>query len=306
MQRGVGRPLTAMAPGLVAISLAGGGSDGLLDRVNPLRILVIDEHAQMALPVIDTLAQRGHRCDMQPAAVPALAALAAKSYQVVVANAALPDLDPIAFLRTLRERHARTPVILYAVMAQLDRAVFEAAAALDARFLDLPIDRARLILLVESFGGPDSSATGPRANTTDQPFFGTSRITRATPSTERYQQPPTIGTAPPVAPSVTQPAPQAPRTQRTPLPPTGNVVRQGTDRFANTGNNPTTQRIRRGITGRIERPSLVGEQSAPAAPGMRVACATCRREFMVEARLQSYNIVCVHCGQLNRIEPRPS
>lgn len=278
--------------------------------MNPLRILVIDEHAQMALPVIDTLAQRGHRCDLQPAAVPALAALAAKSYQVVVANAALPDLDPVAFLRTLRDRHARTPVILYAVMAQLDRKVFEAAAALDARFLDLPIDRARLVLLVESFGGPEISATAPRASTTDQPFFGTGRITRATPSTERYQQPPTTGTTPPrVAPPMTPPTPpepQAPRTHRTPLPQTGNVVRQGTDRFANTSNIPTTQRIRRGITGRLERTPVVGEQPAPAAPGMRVACATCRREFMVEARPQIYNMVCVHCGQLNRIEPRPS
>ena len=279
-----------------------------------MRILVIDEHAHMALPVIDTLAQRGHRCELQSTARAALAALIAKRdadqpYQVVVANAALPDMDPIAFLSELREQRQRLPLIFYAAMAKLDRAVFEAATALDARFLDLPIDRARLVVLAEGFAGPE---TGPRAGSTDQPFFGTGRITRATPTSQRYlQQPPATGATPPlVAPPMTppagpQPPHQPPRTNRTPLPGIGNVVRQGTDRFANTGNIPTTQRIRRGVTGRIERPPEA-DKAPSAASGMRVACATCRREFVVEVRPHSYNMVCVHCGQLNRIEPRPS
>jgi len=285
--------------------LAAPGASGYAFRVDPLRIMVIDEHAEMALPVIDALAQRGHRCDLQPAGRPALAALAAKResgrpYQVIVANAALPDLDAIAFLSKLGETQERPPVVLYAVMARLSRAVFEAASAHDARFLDLPIDRARLVMLVE--GVACEPKPGPRAATSDQPFFGTGRITRATPASERYQPQslPSGSTprlAPPMPPSI---EPLSPRTHRTPLPQTGNIVRQGTDRFANTGHIPTTQHLRRGVTGRIER-------SAPSTPAeTRVACAVCRREFLVVARPQTYNMVCVHCGQLNRIEPRPS
>lgn len=278
--------------------------------MDPLRILVIDEHAEMALPVIDALAQRGHRCELQAGGRGALAALSAKRdagrpYQVVVANAALPDIEPIEFLRELRARNDASGVVLYAVMAQLDRALFEAAAALDARFLDLPVDRGRLVLLVESLGiGSKSGAQ--RAS--DQPFFGTGRITRATPPSSRYDQGPTTSVeaarpATPATPAASEPkAPAAPRTFRTPLPATGNVVRQGTDRYvANAGTVPTTSRVRRGVTGRIHNPAT---SPLGHAPSWRVACASCHREFMVEARAQAYNVVCVHCGQLNRIEPR--
>lgn len=301
----------------MAIFLAGPESAGYAIDVDPLRILVVDEQVDMALPVMDALSQRGHRCELQGGAQAALAAMATRReagrpYQVVIANAALPDLDPVDFLRTMRDRRESCAAVLYAVMAQLDRAVFEAAAALDARFLDLPIDRARLVLLVESQGEAKPAERRPGG---EQPFFGTGRITRPTPASGRYVDPPagaeatssrTSRTSHPIVPpmpSSPAPEPHSHRTTRTPLPHTGNVVRQGTDRFAGSGKVPTTQRVRRGVTGRIERP-VVGQP--PTAPGLHVACAICRREFVVEARAQSYNVVCVHCGKLNRIEPRPA
>jgi hypothetical protein len=73
---------------------------------------------------------------------------------------------------------------------------------------------------------------------------------------------------------------------------------------------PTTSRIRRGVTGSHLPPStarFTGGQppvaNGPSAPSRSVACAHCRRVFMVAKRDESYTVVCVHCGQLNRIDP---
>jgi hypothetical protein len=335
------------------ISLAADRAKDYFIGVDPLRILVIDVHAHVALPLIDLLSRRGHRCELKGAGLPALAAIAAqreagRPYQAVVANAAFIDIDPVGFVRILRERKERMPVVYYAPSGQLDRSIFEAASALDAHFLDLPVDAARLMPLVER-EIPATATIARRQSADGEPFFGTGRITRPTPTGERYQQrapntalpssepgsggpPPLIVGADgesdpliedggeatrawrgpvtdnqhPVLPPV-EPIPFDPASvtrQRTPLPATGNPAHQGTDRYANPGNVTTTARIRRGVTGRIQKPP----QPAPAVASgeWRVACATCRREFMVEARPRPYNIVCLHCGQLNRIEPRPT
>lgn len=65
---------------------------------------------------------------------------------------------------------------------------------------------------------------------------------------------------------------------------------------------PVTTRLRRSITGteRIVRPP-----SATSATGgtRAVACASCNRAFRVEDRPSGYSVLCVYCGQLNRIEP---
>lgn len=72
---------------------------------------------------------------------------------------------------------------------------------------------------------------------------------------------------------------------------------------------PTTSRIRRGVTGSHLPPSTASFTSGkppvpgPSAPSRAVACAHCRRVFMVGVRRESYTSVCIHCGQLNRIDP---
>jgi CheY-like chemotaxis protein len=79
-----------------------------------------------------------------------------------------------------------------------------------------------------------------------------------------------------------------------------------------------TTRLRRSVTGTYSQPP-VGAQppAAPPSPPLpppppptashhpsrAVACAHCRKVFMVAARSGSYTSVCIHCGQLNRIDP---
>jgi CheY-like chemotaxis protein len=64
---------------------------------------------------------------------------------------------------------------------------------------------------------------------------------------------------------------------------------------------PVTTRLRRSITGteRIER--TVAPEPAVATTG--VACAICGKPFVVIVRPAAYSVVCVHCGQLNRVDP---
>jgi CheY-like chemotaxis protein len=80
--------------------------------------------------------------------------------------------------------------------------------------------------------------------------------------------------------------------------------------------SPGTARIRRTVTGSYVPSPLAAGQSnpqqqppqRPAAPSptgstRAVACAHCHKVFMVASRAESYTAVCVHCGQLNRIDP---
>jgi CheY-like chemotaxis protein len=71
-----------------------------------------------------------------------------------------------------------------------------------------------------------------------------------------------------------------------------------------------TSRIRRTVTGSY-MPSPVGagqnpQNRPPVSAGgatRAVACAHCRKVFMVASRPIAYTAMCVHCGQVNRIDP---
>lgn len=59
-----------------------------------------------------------------------------------------------------------------------------------------------------------------------------------------------------------------------------------------------TARIRRGVEGS----AMVQRQGVPES-GRMVSCTMCGRSFLVAARPEAYTTVCLHCGQLQRIDP---
>lgn len=79
--------------------------------------------------------------------------------------------------------------------------------------------------------------------------------------------------------------------------------------------NPGTSRIRRTVTGSyMPSPLSAGQGAGQGNPQNRppitaggatraVACAHCRKVFMVASRPTAYTAMCVHCGQVNRIDP---
>ena len=76
---------------------------------------------------------------------------------------------------------------------------------------------------------------------------------------------------------------------------TGRVSRMATPQPATS----FTARIRRGVegTGAIRNPAARTES------GRMFTCANCTRSFLTLAKAEAYTTVCVHCGQLQRVEP---
>jgi len=95
-----------------------------------------------------------------------------------------------------------------------------------------------------------------------------------------------MGTTPPEAPrrttSVHQRPQQAPPPQAPPF---------------NQNGDATQSRLRRSVGG------AVPVTGPPQEPGRMVGCAHCRGTFFAAIKPVAYNLVCVHCGRLNRIDP---
>lgn len=62
-----------------------------------------------------------------------------------------------------------------------------------------------------------------------------------------------------------------------------------------------TSRIRRGIAG-AAAPADAGAAGGTES-GRMVACCACGKSFMVLHKPEAYTTICVHCGQLQRIDP---
>lgn len=64
----------------------------------------------------------------------------------------------------------------------------------------------------------------------------------------------------------------------------------------------TTARIRRGVDGNRPDTGAHAHPPPPAAAGL-VTCPMCQRTFQAALRSAAYTTLCVHCGQLVRVEP---
>ena len=71
-------------------------------------------------------------------------------------------------------------------------------------------------------------------------------------------------------------------------------ILRGADRFRATA-GPTTSRIRRSVTGRIEPSGLVNQP-------IQVVCFSCRQTFVAIAREgDAVQVPCIHCGKVQAI-----
>lgn len=115
----------------------------------PLSILVIDADRSAVRPLVERLAQLGHRVETAGAGQDALARLVnarsgGRAFDLAFCALDLPDLDGVALLRELRRWQDRLPVALHTRLAELAPETFQEAERLGcALFLDLPIDLGR-------------------------------------------------------------------------------------------------------------------------------------------------------------------
>jgi CheY-like chemotaxis protein len=263
-----------------------------------LRVVVVDGRPESVLFLTEYLLREGLRVETSRSAPEALEIVGRRRrandpIDLVICNALLPKQDGVALLRDLRGRQENVEFALYAQFADFDPALYHEAERLGcSMFLDTPIDLSRVGYLLQKVKNRKRSG-----NSSEQPFFGTARISRPTSAgTSHYmhnaatERTPAVGN-PNLQPPVTTAVPST--TFHSNLPSTNTVVRP----------DPvgSTSRIRRSVTGRVQ----VDQPATPQTDSRRrVLCAACMKEFMVAARPESFTINCLHCGQLNRVDPK--
>jgi DNA-binding response OmpR family regulator len=88
------------------------GRSGILSKDDVVRLLVVEDDKELADGLARSLAQSSYVVDICPTAEMALAAAAAFTYDLIVLDLGLPDMDGIDLLKTLRAKGARLPVIV--------------------------------------------------------------------------------------------------------------------------------------------------------------------------------------------------
>lgn len=275
-----------------------------------LRVLVVDAHKDSVQSLVELVASRGHRADLLTNGHEALSAVMQKRrndepFDLVIANVGLPTLDGISLLRELRSRQDDVHVALYGEMP-LSSETISSAQRLGCALITQGIDVKKIDALLSTCLREKKAAGGGNR---DQPFFGTSRITRAVSAGGAYQTP---GEDSSEKGHESTPLGEHELEQPLPMPErqgagTGSGSRAGQQPgygSRSAGEIGTSTRIRRGVTGRLQNPIVTLNTPTQQPPERRVLCATCHKEFVVAPRKEEFTVVCVHCGQLNRIVPK--
>lgn len=90
-----------------------------------MRLLLVEDTADVAEAIAASLARAGYACDVAGDLAAAEAHVAVQGYDIIVLDINLPDGDGRSFLRALRRRGERTPVLMLT-------ARFEVPARVDA------------------------------------------------------------------------------------------------------------------------------------------------------------------------------
>jgi DNA-binding response OmpR family regulator len=77
-----------------------------------LRVLVVEDNADLAAMLGDFLAARGHRVDFAGDGASGLQLALAQAYDAIVLDRTLPRLDGLELCRQLRQRGGATPVLM--------------------------------------------------------------------------------------------------------------------------------------------------------------------------------------------------
>jgi CheY-like chemotaxis protein len=306
-----------------------------------LRILIADDHPDHVVMLTEFLVARGHRVETVTDGTAAVDAARRRRdgrtpYHLVILDLMMPGFDGLQVARELRLWQDPADIAFmtaYGATAVSLPGEARALKALDV--IDKPLDLARVDRLVATV--EERVRSLPGAGPADEPPVGpgTARNVRTdripgedsrtgsyipgapAPATEALER----RGAPPLSP-VAPVASAAPITRGTDRfrRPSGLYPMGGTTRYGRPG-TPTPQpptsttRIRRGVSGtdRVGKvtpavaPTPSSGAGAPAtvdgAPGRTVVCLHCRREFVALNRSVSYTTICIHCGQLNRIDP---
>ena len=268
----------------------------------------------------------------------------ASPIELLLADHRLHALDGLSLIREVHVVEPSAVGCLLIDTHRIDDALRAEAHRLGCRHvLGIPIDFGKLQGIVERLHRQHGVGTGTRTRSQtpgdESPFFGTRRLTpgtgRVSVGTGRHQQPePTPSEGSGVFDAALQPPTDEGRAAQSPshLYRAMEGTRPDTRRRSLAGtpttgrhNEPTsqrrppvtgafdephaspTQRIRRAVTGRIDRQQQ-DDQVRQATDRIsrssaKVACAHCGQPFAVVRKPESYTMPCIHCGGINTVNP---
>lgn len=117
---------------------------------NRARLLIVDDHVDLAENLAEILVEAGHEADIAETAEQALECLSKAEYQGVITDFRLPGRNGVELLVELRRAGHTLPVVLVSAFADSDVvAEAEQVGALDV--LPKPVDFDRLFSLVAEF-----------------------------------------------------------------------------------------------------------------------------------------------------------
>ena len=111
-------------------------------------ILVVDDKDSMRNMLVETLTEEGHRVDAAPSGRQALDLVQNKSYDLVLTDLKMPDVDGLAVLTGVKEVDAETAVIVMTAYGTIEDAV-NAMKVGAVDFITKPFDTDHLCVLIE-------------------------------------------------------------------------------------------------------------------------------------------------------------
>jgi DNA-binding response OmpR family regulator len=116
-----------------------------------MRILLVEDEAKMAALIRRVLVAERHVVDVAPDGVTAAALVDAGSYDVMILDRMLPDVDGVTLLRLLRAKGMTTPVLMLTALGSVEDRVGGLDAGADD-YLPKPFAFAELIARISALG----------------------------------------------------------------------------------------------------------------------------------------------------------
>ncbi len=115
------------------------------------RILVVEDDAETARQIADSLSTSGYQADVAANGSEAISRGASTDYAVITIDRMLPDIDGIAVMQRLREFGVNAPVLILSALGEIDDRVRGLRAGGDD-YLVKPCSFAELLARIEALG----------------------------------------------------------------------------------------------------------------------------------------------------------
>ncbi|MDD9910859.1 MAG: response regulator transcription factor [Ahrensia sp.] len=116
-----------------------------------MRILVVEDDADVGRQLVDTLQDADHQVTLHTDGASGLTAALKGDFDVLVVDRMLPKMDGLSLLRELRERDVTTPALILSALGQVDDRVIGLRAGGDD-YLPKPYAAAELLARLEVLG----------------------------------------------------------------------------------------------------------------------------------------------------------